>query len=96
MYQKKTVQIVHENAMQYDSSNFLFPSSPLLVAINVFLLFEFSYKVTIREKVATNCQLSKPSFLRDVSFSSCQQNLIKTFQIDGMIALITKMDLIFS
>ena len=68
MYQK-TVQIVHENAMQYDSSNFLlflFPSSPLLVAINVFLLFEFSYKVTIRQKVATSCQLSKPSFLRDV------------------------------
>ena len=26
-----------------------------------------------------------------VSFSSCQQNLIKTFQIEGMIALITKM-----
>ena len=33
---------------------------------------------------------------RSVSFSSCQRNLIKTFQIDGMIALITKMDLIFS
>ena len=31
-----------------------------------------------------------------VSFSSCQRNLIKTFQIEGMIALITKMDLIFS
>ena len=31
-----------------------------------------------------------------VSFSSCQRNLIKTFQIDGIIALITKMDLIFS
>ena len=31
-----------------------------------------------------------------VSFSSCQRNLIKTFQIDGMIALITKMHLIFS
>ena len=29
-------------------------------------------------------------------FSSCQRNLIKTFQIDGMIALITKMDLMFS
>jgi hypothetical protein len=40
--------------MQYDSFNFLlflFPSSPLLVAINVFLLFEFPYKVTIRQKV---------------------------------------------
>ena len=32
----------------------------------------------------------------EVSFSSCQRNLIKTFQIEGMIALITKMDLIFS
>ena len=30
-----------------------------------------------------------------ISFSSCQRNMIKTFQIDGMIALITKMDLIF-
>ena len=29
------------------------------------------------------------------SFSSCQRNLIKTFQIEGMIALITKMTLIF-
>ena len=31
-----------------------------------------------------------------VSFSSRQRNLIKTFQIEGMIALITKMNLIFS
>ena len=31
-----------------------------------------------------------------VSFSSCKQNLIKTFQIEGMIALITEIDLIFS
>ena len=31
-----------------------------------------------------------------ISFSSCQQNLIKTFQIEGMIGLITKMTLIFS
>ena len=31
-----------------------------------------------------------------VSFSSCQRNLMKTFQIEGMIALITKMTLIFS
>ena len=30
-----------------------------------------------------------------VSFSSCHRNLIKTFQIEGMIALITKMNLIF-
>ena len=34
--------------------------------------------------------------LAKVSFSSCQQNLIKTFQIEAMIALITKMVLIFS
>ena len=31
-----------------------------------------------------------------VNFSSSQRNLIKTFQIEGMIALITKMHLIFS
>ena len=31
-----------------------------------------------------------------VSFSSCQRNLIQTFQIEGMIALIKKIDLIFS
>ena len=31
-----------------------------------------------------------------VSFSSCQRNLIKTFQIEGMITLITKITLIFS
>ena len=31
-----------------------------------------------------------------VSFSSCKRNLIKTFQIEGMIALITEIDLIFS
>ena len=30
------------------------------------------------------------------SFSSRQRNLLKTFQIEGIIALITKMDLIFS
>ena len=31
-----------------------------------------------------------------VSFSSCQRNLTKTFQIEGMITLITKMTLVFS
>ena len=31
-----------------------------------------------------------------VNFSSCQRNFTKTFQIEGMIALITKMTLIFS
>ena len=30
-----------------------------------------------------------------VNFSSCQRNLIKTFQIEVMIALITNMTLIF-
>ena len=39
------------------------------------------------------CSLLYPA---RVSFSSCQQNLIKTFQIEAMIALITKMLLIFS
>ena len=36
------------------------------------------------------------SYCPVISFSSCQRNLIKTFQIEGMIALITKMTLIFS
>ena len=31
-----------------------------------------------------------------VSFSSCQLNLIKKFQIEAMITLITKMALLFS
>ena len=31
-----------------------------------------------------------------VSFSSCQWNLVKTFQIEAMTALITKMALVFS
>ena len=31
-----------------------------------------------------------------VSFSSCQRNLIKTFQIEAIIALVTKMAMIFS
>ena len=34
--------------------------------------------------------------LPQVSISSCQRNLIKTFQIEGMIEVITKMLLIFS
>ena len=45
----------------------------------------------------------KPCYMKFVlvglycgKFSSWQQNLIKTFQIEGMIALITKMTLIFS
>ena len=31
-----------------------------------------------------------------VSFSSCQRNLIKTFQVEAIIALITEMAMIFS
>ena len=34
--------------------------------------------------------------LATVSFSSCQRILIKTFQIEAIIALITKMAMIFS
>ena len=36
------------------------------------------------------------TYVATVSFSSCQRNLIKTFQIEAMIALITKMAMIFS
>ena len=43
--------------------------------------------------IERNCDYSRRP---TVSFSSCQRNLIKTFQIEGMIALITKMTLIFS
>ena len=39
---------------------------------------------------------NKGFVLTCVSFSSCQRNLIKTFQIEAMIALITKMAMIFS
>ena len=35
-------------------------------------------------------------FKAEVSFSSCQRNLIKTFQMEAIIALITKMAMIFS
>ena len=31
-----------------------------------------------------------------INFSSCQRNLIKTFQIEAITALITKMALVFS
>ena len=41
-------------------------------------------------------ELQSDGNLPCVSFSSCQRNLIKTSQIEDMIALITKMDLIFS
>ena len=46
--------------------------------------------------VLTQIPTEKDQVLAQVSFSSCQGNLIKTFQIEGMIALITKMTLIFS
>ena len=52
------------------------------------------------ENARANTKMARGSafwlFLQTVSFSSCQRNLIKTFQIDGMIALITKMAMIFS
>ena len=41
-------------------------------------------------------ELRKSISFTYVSFSSCQRNLTKTFQIEGMIELITKMTLIFS
>ena len=40
--------------------------------------------------------IGHPLALRRVSFSSCQRNLIKTFQSEAIIALITKMAMIFS
>ena len=43
-----------------------------------------------------NCEATMLEARTTVSFSSCQQNLIKTFQIEGMITLITKMGLTFS
>ena len=39
---------------------------------------------------------SREPLITSVRFSSCQWNLTKTFQIEGMIALITKLTLIFS
>ena len=43
-----------------------------------------------------DCKREISTVIRVVSFSSCQQNLIKTFQIEAMIAVITKMELILS
>jgi hypothetical protein len=40
--------------------------------------------------------LCAPSEYLMIRFSSCQQNLIKTFHIEAIVALITKMALIFS
>ena len=57
--------------------------------------------IVIGSLVKFRAQVSSSSILMlkvktKVSFSSCQQNFIKTFQIEGMIVLITKMTLIFS
>ena len=58
-----------------------------------------------KKKSRANCTLCDASFsqpitlrhhMEQASFSSYQRNLIKTFQIEAMIALITKMALIFS
>ena len=51
------------------------------------------YSVLIRFHVSVQTVYANPMM---VNFSSCQRNLIKTFHIEGMIALITKMTLIFS
>ena len=65
-------------------------------------LFPLDLKMTHRDNsirfIKISCKPTRPSpaCLAVVSFSSCQRNLIKTFQIEGMIALITKMNLIFS
>ena len=49
-----------------------------------------------KQDVAWDCVLINYNLLIEVSFSSCQRNLIKTFQIEAMIPLITKMAMIFS
>ena len=46
--------------------------------------------------IAAGMEVSQTTTATKVSFSSCQRNLIKTFQIEAMIALITKMAMIFS
>ena len=66
------------------------------------LHFEFSkYHLFISWNVCRQQQPLQVFFqqrqhvIPQVSFSSCQRNLMKTFQIEAMIALITKMVLIF-
>ena len=64
--------------------------------------FQFMCHKNSSETDLYKMTLSSPPFqlvplrARQLSFSSCQWNLIKIFQIEDMIALITKMDLIFS
>ena len=53
-------------------------------------------KQSLRILIAWNAKFVIKAISSFVSFSSCQRNLIKTFQIEGMIELITKMTLIFS
>ena len=66
-----------------------------------FILYIFLFIQTLLDKIAENCCKSNKDSQTQailhprVSFSSCQRNLIKTFQIEDMIALITKSDLDF-
>ena len=50
----------------------------------------FLLKLIYSEKATIFFEIST-LLLTTVSFSSCQRTLIKTFQIEAMIALITKM-----
>ena len=48
------------------------------------------------EKKQFTCPFCNGNYATQASFSSCQRKLIKTFQIYAIIALITKMALVFS
>ena len=61
--------------------------------------FQFSWVIAPPQKIRIGVSPDSVQAIAEilkVSFSLCQRNLIKTFQIEDMIALITKMDLIFS
>ena len=58
-------------------------------------IHDFLWNSTFDWIIARSCGNNYSSLFMPVIFSSCQQNLIKTFQIESMIALITKMTLIF-
>ena len=65
-----------------------------LVRILGYLFYQSS---TNSKTLTQNGQRQKRNCLwASVSFSSCQGNLIKTFQIEAMTALIKKMALVFS
>ena len=55
------------------------------------VMYGIGYKEVHTSQVNSWTSEATPS----VSFSSCQQNLIKKLQIEGMMVLITEMDLIF-